>query len=218
MARSGARKAGVSALRLHRLLALAAFGAAFAVACGNLSPSSDSNPCTQLGLVCDYCTQAVDQQNCQNALASADDAQCAAILDQKGFQADCVPHDAGADAMPAEAAALPPCGAQGSPDAGCACSTGGDSGACSPACPGGGCEFTCAAGTCTPTCAGGRCTIRCESGAVCEASCAGGDCIVDCKGGSQCANDCPGGGCTFQCEEGAICNDTCGTASTCVGM
>jgi hypothetical protein len=212
----------VSTLRLHHRLAPAAVGAALAVACGTLSPSGDSDPCTQLGTVCDSCKLPADQQNCQNALASADDAQCAAILDQKGFQADCVPGDAGGDADGAavEAAALPACGAQGSPDAGCACSGGSDAsgGECSPACAGGGCDFTCTSGTCTPTCAGGRCTIHCESGAVCEASCAGGDCIVDCKSGSQCANTCPGGGCTFQCEEGAVCNDTCAAAMTCVGM
>jgi hypothetical protein len=214
-------ESGVSVLRLpgfRRLLAPAAFVAATAVACGNLSPSSDSDPCTQLGLVCDSCKLPLDQQNCQAALASADDAQCAAILDQSGFQADCNPRDGGADATPVEAAALPVCGSQASADAGCACSGATDAGSCSPACPAGGCDVTCTAGTCTPTCAGGHCSLHCESGAVCEASCAGGGCVIDCKAGSQCANACPGGGCTFQCEEGAICNDTCGSATTCIGM
>jgi hypothetical protein len=206
----------VSALRLHRLVASAVFVAASAMACGNLSPSSDGDPCTQLGLVCDSCKQSLHLQNCQAALATADDAQCAAVLDQTGFLADCTPRDAGADA--ADAAALPACGAQAAPDAGCACAAGSDSGPCSPACPAGGCDFTCSSGTCIPTCAGGRCLIHCESGAVCQASCTGGDCVVDCKAGSQCANTCTGGGCSFQCEENAICNDSCGAASTCVGM
>jgi hypothetical protein len=217
--------------RLHRLVATSVIGALAAVACGNLSPSGDQDPCTQLGLVCDACKQPMDQQNCQAALAAADDAQCAAVLDQTSFQEDCDPKEGGADA--AEAAALPACGVVGTPDAGCACSggvaeAGVESGveagleagaaSCSPGCAGGGCEFTCVSGTCAPTCAGGHCSLHCESGAVCEASCAGGHCVFDCKAGSHCENACPGGGCSFQCEPGSICNDSCGSVATCNGM
>jgi hypothetical protein len=186
---------------LRSCLVILAVGlvAACGAACGNLSPSSDQDPCTQLGLVCDQCKQAVNKQNCQNALAAADDAQCAAVLDQRGFQSDCVATDAGTDATPVEAAALPVCGDQASPDAGCACS--GSEG-----------------GTCTPSCPAGGCRITCEPGAVCEGSCAGGDCTFDCRAGSQCANTCAGGGCTFQCELDAVCNDSCSATGKCVGM
>jgi hypothetical protein len=203
---------------LRRFFVASASLTVTAIACGNLSPSSDVDPCTQLGEVCDLCKIPQDQQNCQAALAAADDAQCAAVLDSTGFQNDCQPHEGGTSTdAPVEAAPLPACGATATADAGCACS-GGDSGSCSPSCSGGGCAFTCASGTCTPTCAGGHCTLRCESGATCESSCSGGDCIIQCLSGSQCANTCTGGGCSFQCEDDAICNDTCGSASGCVGM
>lgn len=203
---------------VRRFFVTSAFLTGAAVACGSLSPSTDQDPCTQLGEVCDLCKLPTDQQNCQAALATADDAQCAAVLDQAGFQSDCVPHEGGVPVDAAvEAAALPACGAQATADADCSCSDG-DSGPCSPGCPGGHCAFTCASGTCTPTCAGGGCKLRCESGAVCEASCSGGGCVIECLAGSQCANTCTGGGCSFQCADGAICSDSCGSATTCVGM
>ncbi len=189
--------------------------AASLVACGTLSPSSEQDPCVLLGQVCEQCKRPQDVQNCQNATAAQDSAQCAAILDQSAFRADCVPPDGGLDAANdvEGAAPLPACGTQASADAGCACT----GNACAPSCPGGGCAITCTSGNCAPTCAGGRCTVTCAAGAVCEGSCAGGDCIYACKGGSQCANVCPGGGCSFQCDNGSICNDSCGSASTCAG-
>jgi hypothetical protein len=183
-------------------------------ACGSLSPSTEQDPCVQLGQICDGCKLPADQENCQNAIATADDAQCAAVLDQSGFLADCTPRDGGADAAKdAEAGVPPACGMQASEDAGCSCT-----GTCAPSCPGGGCAFTCLSGTCSPTCAGGHCTLVCEQGATCESDCSGGNCIIDCQGGSQCANTCSGGGCTFQCQDNSICTDTCGSATTCTGM
>ncbi len=213
----GATVRGVQALRRHPpgglLGALGLLVTLAAPACGNLPQDTSPDPCAELTLLCPYCTRATDEQHCTDAVNSADEGQCAAILDQPSIQSGCAPRDGGTDAQVHDAGPLPACGASGAPDAGCACAAG-----CAPTCPAGGCAFTCAGGTCSPTCAGGRCTVTCEPGATCEGSCAGGDCVFDCKNGSTCANACAGGGCSFQCEVGAVCNDTCGGATTCAGF
>jgi len=172
-------------------------------ACSTPQPTAEPQlgPCSELSAYCDSCTQPGPKEQCNQAVAGADDAQCEAVLDDPGVRAACITSDAGADAL-SDARPPPACAEAGVPDAGCACE--GDAGD--------------ASGTCAPSCARGGCTFVCEPGATCAASCAGGNCVFDCKAGSQCMNSCTGGHCSFECDVGAVCMDSCSPmTATCVG-
>lgn len=169
-------------------------------ACSTPQPTAEPvlGPCSQLAAICDSCTQPGPKEQCNQAVASADDTQCEAVLDQPGVRSACIPPDASGDAV-SDARPPPACGEAGVPDAGCACESD-------------------ASGTCAPGCSQGGCTFVCEPGATCAASCAGGYCVFDCKAGSHCSNSCAGGNCSFQCEVGSVCMDSCTPMqSTCVG-
>lgn len=171
-----------------------------AAACSTPQPTSESvlGPCAQLATICDSCTQSGPREQCDQAVAGADDGQCEAVLDDPGVRAACVPPDASADAY-ADVKATPACGEAGVPKQGCACEAD-------------------ASGACAPSCEQGGCIFVCEPGATCAASCAGGRCVFDCKAGAHCTNSCSGGGCSFECEVGAVCMDSCSPMpNTCVG-
>lgn len=169
-------------------------------ACSTPQPTAEPilGPCSQLAAICDSCTQPGPKEQCNQAVAGADDTECEAVLDQAGVRAACIPPDASADAV-SDARLPPACGEAGVPDAGCACEA--DAGS-----------------SCAPGCAQGGCTFVCEPGATCAASCAGGYCVFDCKAGSQCSNSCAGGHCNFACDVGAVCMDSCmPMPTTCTG-
>jgi hypothetical protein len=174
-------------------------------ACSTPHPTAEPilSPCSELSSYCNSCMQTGPKEQCNQAVAGADDTQCEAVLDDPAVRADCIPSDAAADA-PSDVRPPPVCMEAGVPDANCACEKvdAGDAGA----------------STCAPTCAKGGCTFVCEPSATCAASCAGGNCVFECKTGSQCMNSCTGGHCSFVCDVGAVCMDSCSPmTSTCVG-
>jgi hypothetical protein len=196
---------------------LAALAFTFCAMCGSFSASIDNetSPCIVLNAECPLCTQPGPKQECQTAVASADDVQCIAVLDDPAVIASCA-SDGGAEGGGGDGGTLPPCSTtRAAPEAGCACT------ACSTSCPEGRCDITCAAGggadaACAPSCEGGGCTVRCSAGATCEATCTGGSCLFLCATGSTCENSCAGGGCTTQCADDAVCGDSCAVDAGCV--
>jgi hypothetical protein len=196
---------------------LATLAFALCVMCGtdHATLDDETSPCTVLAAECPHCTQPAAKQECQTAVASADDVQCIAVLDDSAVVAACG-SDGGADA--ADDTPMPACdAAQASPEAGCTCAS-----PCAASCPEGQCDITCTPGgdagaTCSPSCEGGHCTVHCSAGTTCEGSCAGGGCLFVCTAGSTCENSCTGGGCTFQCLDNAVCNDSCAVDAGCSG-